>query len=432
MNTSSGRHRRAPSSAAVSDAAALTIGSVLSGLAAYAYAAIGSRSLGADGFAPVAVLWAFWALTAAAVSFPVQHWVIRSIRAAGNEGEVRNALPRVLLIASLCSLAVGIVAWSARARLFGSTGVVFPISLAVIPMGSVLVGLSRGTLAARHRFVATSAAFTTENLIRVILAVVGAQLGWTPAAFGMILIAGFASVLFWPDALWFRRAGPDSADLALLGATATGSALSQFVLTGGPIAASVVGATPAEVTALFAALALFRAPYVIALGIASRLTGTLTSLVMDARSDMLRRVLLATSVLVGSGAAAAVLFATTIGPMTLRLLFGSDVVLATGTMAVIGAGTAIAIGTLVHTLIVISRARSDLMIWSWVTALASSIAWIALGPGSALTRIAWAFLIGEATALAVMTVAELHAGRGPARLPVRGVLEAEETFLGEA
>ena len=43
---------------------------------------------------------------------------------------------------------------------------------------------------------------------------------------------------------------------------------------------AAVGGAPGEVTALFAGLALFRAPYTLALGLVSALTGRLTRLVV--------------------------------------------------------------------------------------------------------------------------------------------------------
>ncbi len=55
-----------------------------------------------------------------------------------------------------------------------------------------------------------------------------------------------------------------------------GQLLGQVVLTGGPVLLAAAGGAPAEVTALFAGLALFRAPYTLALGLVSQLTERLT------------------------------------------------------------------------------------------------------------------------------------------------------------
>ena len=53
---------------------------------------------------------------------------------------------------------------------------------------------------------------------------------------------------------------------------------------------AAVGGAPAEVTALFAGLALFRAPYTLAIGLVSALTGRLTKLVVSGRREALTQV----------------------------------------------------------------------------------------------------------------------------------------------
>src|SRR4051812_30813501 len=46
-------------------AVALAFGTVVAGVAAYGYVALGTRHYGADAFAPVAVLWSVWPMAAA-------------------------------------------------------------------------------------------------------------------------------------------------------------------------------------------------------------------------------------------------------------------------------------------------------------------------------------------------------------------------------
>ena len=67
------------------DTSALLVSTPVSGLLAYGYVAIGTRTYGAAPFAPVSVFWTIWAMASAVVAFPVQHWVIRTIEADGNE-----------------------------------------------------------------------------------------------------------------------------------------------------------------------------------------------------------------------------------------------------------------------------------------------------------------------------------------------------------
>ena len=50
-------------------------------------------NFGPEGFAPISVLWSIWAMSVAVITFPVQHWVIRTIETDGDESAVRTPLP---------------------------------------------------------------------------------------------------------------------------------------------------------------------------------------------------------------------------------------------------------------------------------------------------------------------------------------------------
>jgi len=398
------------------DTTSLAFSAGVSGIAAYAFAAIGTRALGAHGFAPVSVLWTFWAVTTAAVSFPVQHWVIRQFRVDGSEAGVRDALPRIALASTAIAAAVGVIGWVARGSLFGRTDAAFPVFLGLVPLGAALMGLLRGALAGRGRFAGCAWALSGENLIRFGLAIAGAALGWGATAFGAILIGGFAIVIAWPTALQFRderEAGRPP--LGQLMGMSGGSVLAQLVLTGGPVAVAVTGGSPTEVTSLFAALALLRAPYVLATGVATRLTGLLTGLVVEGRTRTMLRFQLMVGVGVGIAAILASGFAWAAGPRVLQILFGSDIEVGAGTVAIIGVGTAFALGTLMQTLVLISRARADLIVGSWALALVVAVGWVGAGPGAPLARASWGFLIGEAIAFFTMVVVEAQGLREPAR-----------------
>ena len=53
------------------DTSLLAVGSLVSGLLAYVFFALVTRTLGAGPAAPVAVLWAWWSFAGAAITFPV-------------------------------------------------------------------------------------------------------------------------------------------------------------------------------------------------------------------------------------------------------------------------------------------------------------------------------------------------------------------------
>ena len=71
--------------------ALLAAGSVVSGLLAYLLFALVTRGLGATPAAPVSVLWTLWALAGAAFTFPLQHWITRSVVAGMDPAMVAPA-----------------------------------------------------------------------------------------------------------------------------------------------------------------------------------------------------------------------------------------------------------------------------------------------------------------------------------------------------
>ena len=71
----------------------MAAGAAATGVLAYVFFALVVRTLGADAAAPVSVLWTWWSFSAAGLSFPIQHWVSRTVAEhRGDEGGVRAAL----------------------------------------------------------------------------------------------------------------------------------------------------------------------------------------------------------------------------------------------------------------------------------------------------------------------------------------------------
>ena len=389
------------------DTSALLTGTAVSGLLAYAYVVLGTRIYGAVEFAPISVLWTIWAMSAAVITFPVQHWVIRTIEADGTDGTVRAARPLILAAAVLLSTTIGVIAWLARSTLFSDSGALYPVLAATIPLGSVMVGLTRGTLAARRRFTAAAAAFATENLIRVVAAVIVVLAGWGSNAYAIALTFGFLVVVIWPSAL--RLTGETSGaargrTLSFLSGVAGGTLISQVVLTGGPLILASLGGAPASVTGLFSALALFRAPYILATGLAARLTGWLTQVAIEGRQLMVRRLMWLTVAGVMGLTPLAAVFGVTLGPVLVGLVFGSDVSLPSDLVGVVAAGSTVALGGLFSTLLLIALGRGGAVIFPWVGALVVGFAWAILGPGPALDRVTWAFLVAEVVAFVLMQI----------------------------
>ncbi len=400
---------RARVRAGVRDSTALAVGSVTAGLLAYAFFALSTRSLGVADAAPVSVLWTYWSFTAAALTFPLQHWIVRSV-AAGGEGGVRVALPQVLLLVAALAAVAGALAWVARSALFGRDDPWFPLLVGFVTLGSALMGVVRGSLSARRRFLAVSAALVLENGTRCLTAAVLTATGTQSAvAMGGCLAVGSLVGLAWPSSLALRRepagTGPAS-PLRFLGGASAGQLMAQAVLTGGPVVLALGGGSAAQVTTLFAALALFRAPYTLAIGLVSAMTGRLTVLFLRDRNPALGRVRLL--VLAGSIPAAAVagVIGALAGPLLLRAVFGEQVRLSALLSALVAVGNAVAVASLVMALMVLAQGRGIAVARAWSLAIVAGALVVALPQADMLDRTCWAFVAAEVVALVALAVEE--------------------------
>lgn len=349
-------------------ATALAAGSALTGLLAYAVFAICTRTLGSEGAAPVSVLWTWWGLAGAALTFPVQHWLTRSVAAHGDASRVRRALPRLATLAAGIALAAGLAGWLLREDLFRRDDAVFPLLMGVLTLTSVVMGVTRGGLGGQRRFEAVAVTLVAENAVRLVgvasLALAGND---DPAAYGACILLGHGVALVFPSAFRFAGASAEAEPvLGFLSGAALGQLLSQVVLTGGPVLLAVSGGSAADVTILFAGLALFRAPYMVVVGMAASLTGRVTRLVVEGRRrelDRLRLALLAGTVALAAVAAG---LGAGLGPWLVRSVFGDDIRLDATPAALLAAGSAVAIANLLLTIVVIAHGRPAFTASAWV------------------------------------------------------------------
>lgn len=401
------------------DTSLLAAGAVLSGLLAYAFFAMTTRALGSEAAAPVSVLWTYWSFSAAAFTFPIQHWVARAVAAHRDENDLRFALPRLSVVVAVTALVIAVASWFARDQLFHRGGVAFPLLVLGVTVGSAVMGLTRGTLTARRQFGRLTAVLVAENAVRCVGAAVLLVTGVdSPVVFGIALLVGHLVVLGWPGALRLRPASPrvsTESALRILSAASGGQLLSQAVLTGGPVLLALGGGGAVEVTAMFAGLALFRAPYTFALGLVSQLTGVFTTWAVERRLDLLSRARTVLIVAAGAVVAVGAVLGATIGPGLIRLVFGDDVRLHAHDTALVAAGSSVALANLVLGLLVLALGRADGVARSWTGALVvGAVVFAALPVDTALDRTCWTFLAAQVAAFGLLMV-EQH--RGMKRLP---------------
>lgn len=396
------------------DTTALIVGTVVNGVLAYAFFALATRTLGGEGAAPVAQLWTWWSASGAVLTFPVQHWIIRSSHTETGLATVRRVLPGVVGVVVALAGLLAVISGIAREQIFTSDQIAFPLMAAAVTVGAFAVGILRGRLAGGRRFVATGIAIAAENVLRVVLAAVVAWRGGGAIGFGIALSAGGLVVLAWPSAWRFPppdRAADRVSPVAFLGGIAAGSLIAQLVLTGGPVVLATVGGRAAEITALFTALALFRAPYLLTLGLVTQVTGALTTLIVDGRHHTvltIRRLLVVGAVV---GVAVGWAVGRTIGPALIGLVFGPGVSPSAEIVALVAAGTAIGLANLVFTVLLVARGASGVLTANWVVAVGVAGVVLVAVPLAPLALVAWSFVAAEATAFLLMWVGEARAHR---------------------
>lgn len=393
----------------------LALGSVLSGVLAYAFFAASTRGLGPAEAAPVAILWSWWGFAAAGLTFPVQHWITRTAAVAG-ESAVRAAWATPAgLVAAVVGVTGG-VAWLARDTLFGGDAR-FAVLVALVGVGAAGMGVVRGLLGARNRYAAVGALLVAENLVRCVAAVVLVTSDVDdPAAYGAALVLGYAACAIWGSAWRTRRdtgptlPGDDTGSTrGFLGGAAGAQVVAQAVLTGGPVLLAVLGGSPTEVTVLFATMALYRAPYTVLLGQVAQATGPLSRLVTERRLDRMRRV---ENVLLGStvlGVAVGVAVGAGPGPWLVRLVFGQDVRVEQSVSIAIAAGSVLALATLAQGVVLLAYGRPQHTLLAWVLALVPAASVLIAAPGSPTVTIAVAFVVAHGAAWLLLVLAARRA-----------------------
>lgn len=406
----------------LNDGAWLVAGAAVNGLAAYAYLALGTREYGAADFSAVSVLWSIWAVTGAAVVFPIQHEVTRRLESGRGEAPVRAILAPLVVTTVLLSVAATVVAWAVAEPLFGTDRLLNPLMTGWIVAGAGVSGLVRGALGGRRRFMATGMAIGFENVARLAGAVVVVVAGLEVGAYTLALGLGPLAMLVWAPALRFDRSGrvvPREMGFSGLsrtfGGLAGASAISQLALTSSPVALALTGGAAASVTSLFAALALFRAPYLLVLGVTARITGTLTRAAIAGEQARLRR---ARAFFFSGSLALATGFCivgVTIGDWGLRLLFGPTVDLDRGDFAWLGVGSGLAMGAILLVLLLLARGHSSAALSAWAISLVPAGVFLAIAPRGEVSSVVGAFVIAEATAVALLTAFDARLASGASR-----------------
>jgi O-antigen/teichoic acid export membrane protein len=308
------------------------------GICSYGYLSITSRMLGAERYAPLASLWTVLYIVEPAVFGPVGHILARTI-ASGRLRDIQAAIQSCVR-AGACVLAVAIAVTFVleaplRTRLFDGSWVLYLSMIAVMP-AMLALSLAWGYAMALHRVVVYGRLYATDGVVRLAGAVVLATFGVrSPGPYALALVAGPTFSL----ALNRRRLprppgrsplpGRGSRVARPLTHQIATSVLAIAMLSSGPIVVKALASDrrPGDAGRFLNALAISRAPLLLAPPALTLLLPRLTSLVRDRRVGELvarMRVILLGHVFLSLALIAG---AAMVGPTAIRVVYGPDYVI---------------------------------------------------------------------------------------------------------
>jgi O-antigen/teichoic acid export membrane protein len=406
-------------------------GAAIGGVAAYLFQILGTRTLGADAYAPIGVLWTLQYLLVsiglAAVEAYVTRTVVEQGPAAPRTRQVQRILVRWLVVVAAVT---GIVGFALRERLFAGLGdLALVAALVVLAYGSFTI--VRGRAAGTGRFRAYGLASASESFVRLLAAAVALAVAASTRSLAWVFPLGPALVTAWAALRPGRRRevemapegpSPTTSPSRFLASTVTANAAVQVLLAAGPLALVVLAASPREISVFFTTVTLARAPMTLVLngGLSRVLPPLLRSAQGHDGAAALRGPTVLTATVSVVAAATLGALAWLLGPPVVAWLFGAPFRPSPLLAALATASSVLAVGGLGIGQILIARGREAELPRPWLAGVVAAAALTAVLPGTATERVVVAFTAGLALALAALTWRALSRPRAQADRPVHG------------
>lgn len=388
----------------------ILVATVIGVLAVFAFQALGTRTLGAEAYAPIGQLWTVYFLGFTMFLLPIEQVVTQRLALAGGDLSVLRPLRKAIVGTVVASMVVtGVFVAATLDRNFGGVTWYLPASVA---LAGLYVGfaLTRGITAGQLRLRDYGVAVATEAVVRLVVAAVLLAI-WPTAASLVVamIVAAFAGLAGRP---WVGEASgvsrPSAREARQLTGLVVGTVASQAMLASGPIVVAFLDGSAREVSVVFVSFVLLRGPLTSAYNFLSRILHWFTIEIQQGRTAEVRHRIRSGVAVTVAGAVAAATGAALLGPDIVAGIYGSDfrptaLLMATGAVGVVLASGALFLGLV---LIATEHARSIAL--AWTIALVVMIAGVALIGGDPGQRFAYGFVIGEVAALALIAQRVFH------------------------
>lgn len=403
------------------DAALMTLGTLGSGLLAYAFNLLAARSLGPTSYGAIGALWAGMFLLAVLLFRPLEQTISRAVadqlaRGVDARATVRSA---ALLTAIVTLLALGAcaLAWTPLTDgIFGGRPAL-TIALMVGLAGYGASYFARGVAGGVRWFGGYGLVLLADGAIRMLVAlplvfVVSPTLAAIAIAAAAIggAVAPLASRRRGALARLHGQPGEpypigSAVRFALPAAVIAGC--EQILVSGGPLLVLIAGGPDAAAAAgvLFAATLMVRAPVFLFQGVQASLLPNLATFEATGDSARLHRATALTVLAIAAIAGLLALGAAVAGPAVMTLLFGDGFVAARGDLVLlaVGVGGFLAACTFNQALLARQRATRAAVLWSVSAAVFVVVELLA--SGSEFHRVSVAFAAASSLVAVLLTVA---------------------------
>ena len=381
-------------------------GTVVSIVTVLLFQVVAGRSLGAEAFAPIGVVWTVSFMVYTVFMIPVEQFITRRLALA--HGNAAALAPNRVLLMSVIGVAIAIGVGFVLAtvdRLFAGITAFVVLALALL-VTRALLAVGRGFLAGRRRFTAYGGTLAAEGLVLLIAAAVVAAIHPTTLSFAAAMVLSPLVILlfrpFHTTTVTTPWIADNEAPVAFLGFLILATGASQVVIAGGPVVVGLIGGGAAAVSSIFVTFTLFRGPITSAYNLVARVLPDFTALAARGRAHVLtvwaHRITWAGYVLAVLGFTAAYL----IGPAIIRVLYGAEFEPDAAVAGLAGAGVGAGLAVLFVAQIYVATGATRALAGRWLLALLIAGAAVAFGPGTAQARVALGFAVGELAALSAL------------------------------
>jgi O-antigen/teichoic acid export membrane protein len=384
---------------------------MVTGVSAYAYLVLTARILGPTRYVPLSVLWAAVFIAGPGLFTPLQQEVgrlvaHRRLEGSGSGPVIKRAAILGGSLLGVVLIALVVVLASGRQLFEGQPLLVAGFALAIV--GYALLSLLWGGLAGSGRFRHFAYAQSGDGCLRLIICLILAVVGVkTVGPYGLVLglTPIIAALVIWrPNLDLFSPGTPAPwSDLSrALGWLLVGSLGSQMLVNGSIIAVNLL-ATPADRSSaghLLAGVVMARVPLFFFGAVQAALLPRLASLARAGRWVEFRSGWMRLFVLVATIAVLATVGCFLVGPLILRILFGSRFALGRIDLTLLAAASGAFMLTLCVAQALIALGHHARSAVGWLVGIVVFVVVTAIGH-SLLPRVEIGYLAGALSSLAV-------------------------------